>query len=41
MGFLEVTVGEFQRDVGRLLLLILGFRVLTYVILSARLMLVH
>lgn len=41
MSFLEVTPGEYHRDVGRLLLLILGFRVLTYFILSGRLMLVR
>lgn len=41
LSFLEITPGEYQRDVVRLLLLVLGFRLLTYFMLSARLMLVR
>lgn len=39
MSFLEITPGEYHRDVLRLLLLVLAFRVLTYIMLQTRLML--
>ena len=41
ISFLEITPGESERDAVRLLLLVLGFRLLTYFVLSARLRLVH